>query len=137
MYAARVIGSLSPPACVPSRWALTICTLCAQGVLAQEAGQSEEPSLNQPAAVASAAPPSVIIEAPPIETGPTIELLLQRFRAALAEDRARALPSERHLASGATELQTRYGRFCINPLPAYLYSDLAGTLTLASRCAMF
>lgn len=35
------------------------------------------------------------------------------------------------------ELQTRYGRFCIAPLPAATRSDLAGGLTLASRCAMF
>ena len=35
------------------------------------------------------------------------------------------------------ELQTRYGRFCIAPPAAFPHSDLARSLTLASRCAMF
>jgi hypothetical protein len=35
------------------------------------------------------------------------------------------------------ELQTRYGRFCIAPPPAFLPSDLAASPPLASRCAMF
>jgi hypothetical protein len=39
--------------------------------------------------------------------------------------------------NGTMELQTRYGRFCIVPLPASLPSDLTGSLPLASRCAMF
>jgi len=47
------------------------------------------------------------------------------------------VPIEHRLTSGAMELHTRYGRFCIMPTPAYPYSDLATNLTLASRCAKF
>jgi hypothetical protein len=81
-------------------------------------------------------PGAVIIEGE-IIAPPTLEDIMQRFREMLEEERTLA-PMERPLAGGGIEVYTRYGRFCIAPLPTYIASsDLTGGLTLASRCAMF
>lgn len=137
MCPARSVDSSSLSSQASWWLALAVCTLCAQGVLAQEPDPGEKTAPTQVSAAAPATSPAVVIETAPIESGPTIEQLLQLFRAALEEDRARAEPIERRLASGAVEVQTRYGRFCVNPVLGDLYSDLARSLMLASRCAMF
>lgn len=82
---------------------------------------------------------SVVIEAEPI-VEPTIDELMRGFRDALARDRLLRYPGdvlERQLAGGVLEVNTRYGRFCIAPMPIYLSPELAGGVNLASRCAAF
>ncbi|HEU5282297.1 MAG TPA: hypothetical protein VFU53_00670 [Burkholderiales bacterium] len=107
-----------------------LCLLC--GIATAEEA-SREPAL---APRTEVTPGSVVIEAEPLELEPGMGELMRRFRARLADDRPLD-PVEDRLVSGAIEVDTRYGRFCIAPLPTYLSSDLAGGLTLASRCAMF
>jgi hypothetical protein len=81
---------------------------------------------------------SVVIEAEPI-LEPGIDELMRSFRDALEQDRQRRSLDivERQYASGALEVDTRYGRFCFAPLPAFLGSDLTPGSALASRCAAF
>ena len=108
--------------------------------------QPELPTADQHAADAPAASPagedltlgSVVIEAEPM-LEPGIEDLMRSFRAALERDRQRTSLDivERQYASGAVEVDTRYGRFCLAPLPTYLSSDLTAGVVLASRCAQF
>jgi hypothetical protein len=108
--------------------------------------QPELPAADQHAADAPAASPagedltlgSVVIEAEPM-LEPGIEDLMRSFRAALERDRQRTSLDivERQYASGAVEVDTRYGRFCLAPLPTYLSSDLTAGVALASRCAQF
>ena len=42
--------------------------------------------------------------------------------------------SERRLADGTVELVTRFGRFCVKPLPPSLQPHIGGEVTLAARC---
>src|SRR5262245_5973471 len=39
--------------------------------------------------------------------------------------------------NATTELQTRYGRFCVAPLPTSLHLDFPSNFTVVSRCATF
>jgi hypothetical protein len=110
-----------------------LCLLC--GIATAQDGQPGPPA-QSPAPRIEVNPGSVVIEAEPLELEPGIGELMRRFRDRLADDRPLD-PVEDRLLSGALEVNTRYGRFCIAPLPTYLSSDLAGGLTLASRCAMF
>jgi hypothetical protein len=57
---------------------------------------------------------------------------MRRFRDTLERS---AGPSERRLADGTVELITRFGRFCVKPLPSHLQPGIGGDLTLAARCA--
>lgn len=56
---------------------------------------------------------------------------MRQFRDTLAPA---AGPSERRLADGTVELVTRFGRFCVKPLPPYLQPRIGGEVTLAARC---
>ena len=68
--------------------------------------------------VAIAAPDdSIVIEAEPLDQPPTEEQLMQRFREALGSPRSLQL-TEHSSAAGGIEVQSRYGRFCVNPTPA-------------------
>ena len=78
---------------------------------------------------------AVVIEAEPLQLERTIEELMHRFREALRRDRFQVPFSERPLPGGALELNTRFGRFCVVPLPTQLGSDLARGIELAQRCA--
>jgi hypothetical protein len=109
---------------------LALCVLC--GIAAAQEAEPEPPAAPR----IEVNPGSVVIEAEPLQLEPGMGELVQRFRDRLADDRPLD-PVEDRLLSGALEVHTRYGRFCIAPLPTYLSSDLAGGLTLASRCAMF
>lgn len=112
---------------------LVLCALCESAV----AGDAAPEPPAQPAAAlrTEVNPGAVVIEAEPLDLEPGIEELMRRFGDRLADHRPLD-PVEAPLPS-AIEVNTRYGRFCIAPLPTYLSSDLAGGLTLASRCAIF
>ena len=43
--------------------------------------------------------------------------------------------SERRLSDGTVELVTRFGRFCVKPLPPSLQPRIGGDVTLAARCS--
>jgi hypothetical protein len=123
---------------MPAKRSLPTCfsfvALCLlYGIAAAQDAQSGLPPQSAPRTEVN--PGSVVIEAEPLELEPGIGELMQRFRDRLADERPLD-PVEDRLLSGAIEVNTRYGRFCIAPLPTYLSSDLAG-LALASRCAMF
>jgi hypothetical protein len=93
----------------------------------------EPPAAPEPVEVR---PGAVVIEGEVIAP-PTLDEIMQRFRDMLEDERTLA-PMERPLAGGGLEVHTRYGRFCIAPLPTYIASsDLTGGLTLASRCTLF
>jgi len=79
----------------------------------------------------------VVIEAEPLQLERTIEELMQRFREALGRERFEMPFSERPLPGGARELHTRFGRFCVVPVPTQFGSDLARGIDLAMRCAAF
>jgi hypothetical protein len=122
-----------------------LCTLLACCVPALAETQPESSATDQHAADAPPDPAreeltlgSVVIEAEPI-LEPGIDDLMRSFRAALERDRQRTSLDivERQYASGAVEVDTRYGRFCLAPLPTYLSSDLTAGVALASRCARF
>jgi len=92
-------------------------------------------------AVAPTQPPeaeagSVVIEAEPPPSEPTVDELLQRFRERLRTERALA-PIERPLAGGMVEVKTRYGRFCVPSPNAFNTSSLTGNFGLASFCAFY
>jgi len=57
---------------------------------------------------------------------------MQRLRDTLGR---RAGRSERRLTDGTVELITRFGRFCVKPLPPGLQPGIGGDTTLAARCA--
>jgi hypothetical protein len=134
-------ASLNASRCPPVAAALCALLACVP-VLAET--QPEPPAAEAP--VEQPADPareeltlgSVVIEAEPI-LEPGIEDLMRSFRAALERDRQRASLDivERQYASGVVEVDTRYGRFCLAPLPTYLSSDLTVGVALASRCAQF
>jgi len=87
--------------------------------------------------VAIAAPDDpIVIEAEPLDQPPTQEQLMQRFRDALGSPRSLQL-TEHSFAAGGIEVQSRYGRFCLNPSPAPSAGGPGGDVTLASRCAVF
>lgn len=79
----------------------------------------------------------VVIEAEPLRLERTIEALMQQFREALRRDRFDLPFAERPLPGGALELTTRFGRFCVVPVPTQFGSDLARGIDLAQRCAEF
>ena len=56
---------------------------------------------------------------------------MRQFRDTLAPS---AGASERRPADGSVELVTRFGRFCLKPLPPYLQPRIGGEVTLAARC---
>jgi len=89
------------------------------------------------AAVPETTMDGVVIEAEPLRLERTIEELMQRFREALRRDRYDLPFAERPLPGGALELTTRFGRFCVVPLPTQFGSDLARGIDLAQRCAQF
>ncbi len=89
------------------------------------------------AAVPETTVDGVIIEAEPLQLERTIEELMQRFREAVSRDRFELPFRERPLPGGAREITTRFGRFCVVPLPTVFGSDLARGIELAQRCAPY
>ncbi len=89
------------------------------------------------AAVPETTVDGVIIEAEPLRLERTIEELMQRFREALNRDRFELPFRERPLPGGALEVTTRFGRFCVVPLPTVFGSDLARGIELAQRCTPY
>jgi hypothetical protein len=82
-------------------------------------------------------PGSIVIEAEPLPVGPSVEELMQRFRANLREDKYPLQPVYKVFATGVVEVTTRYGKFCLAPLPTYLSTSLTFSTSLASRCTLF
>jgi hypothetical protein len=78
----------------------------------------------------------IVIESDMPNPEPTLDQLMQKFRALLAEPPS-FIVSERQFSDGALEVITRFGRFCARPLPGSLHSGLGGDITLASPCASF
>jgi hypothetical protein len=78
-----------------------------------------------------------VIEAEPLPVGPSVEELMQRFRANLREDKYPLQPVYKVFATGVVEVTTRYGKFCLAPLPTYLSTSLTFSTSLASRCTLF
>jgi hypothetical protein len=97
------------------------------------ARDSEGPGQRTPA---EAAPGSVIIEAEPI-VEPTLDSLMRSLRDTLERGRRPLSPVERQLAGGIIEIDTRYGRFCLAPLPTYLSSSLTTSGGLTSFCSPY
>jgi hypothetical protein len=116
--------------------ATRLLVLAALGACYGHAALALEPSAAPEPETVEVTPGAVIIEGEAIAP-PTLEEIMQRFRDMLEDERTLA-PMERPLAGGGLEVHTRYGRFCIAPLPTYIASsDLTGGLTLASRCTLF
>jgi hypothetical protein len=128
----------------PLRFSLVTSTCCllaaalSVGALAQDndsrSQDVEAASLGLRAPVS--APGSVVIEAEPLAE-PTIDELMQTFRAALERDRRPMGIVERQLAGGIIEVNTRYGRFCLAPLPTYLSSSLTTSSGLTTFCSPY
>jgi hypothetical protein len=89
-----------------------------------------------PTAPTQAAPGSVIIEVEPISE-PTIDELMRGFRDVLERDRRPLRIVEHHLAGGIIEIDTRYGRFCLAPLPTYVSTSLTTSGGLTSFCSPY
>ena len=110
------------------------------------AAQSEEPPAEQtslaappamdPGSVLEFPAPPVTVEGEGIETEPTTEERMQRFRESLTEPPS-FIFSEQRLADGTFEATTRFGRFCAHPVPSYSPSNVGGEVRLTSRCASF
>jgi hypothetical protein len=47
------------------------------------------------------------------------------------------IASERQFTDGAMELTTRFGHFCVKPLPGYPQPNIGGSNTLVARCAQY
>lgn len=119
----------------PSAYRLRLPTLVAAGALvwssATHAEENEEPAKPPEVEVGS-----VVIEAEPLPSEPTVDELLARFRERLRTERTLA-PIERPLAGGMVEVKTRYGRFCVPSPNAFNTSSLTGSFGLASFCAFY
>jgi hypothetical protein len=122
-----------------------VCRLLAIAGLAAVPAAADENALEAAAPVAtpsSEAPSttlgSIVIEAEPL-TEPDLDTLQRRLGTALERDRQRYPLEivEHQFAGGGLEVDTRYGRFCIAPLPSYLSSGLGADTTLTSRCTAF
>lgn len=114
------------------RAAAALLALSAASVCAQQ-----EPDAADPQPAPETPLDSVIIEAEPLQLERTIEELMRSFREALRRDRFDMPFSERPLPGGAMELNTRFGRFCVVPVPSQTGSDLARGIELAQRCGSF
>jgi len=111
---------------------LASVSLCAAGAKQEQQSFSmEDPTLQvQPADKANSSgdvPSAVIIQG----EEPRPDDSMQRLRDTL---RPPAVTSERRLADGSVEAVTRFGRFCVKPLPPYLQPRIGGEVTLAARC---
>jgi hypothetical protein len=64
---------------------------------------------------------------------------MQSFHDALERDGSRKPTGivERQLAGGIIEVNTRYGRFCLAPLPTYLSSSLSTSSGLTTFCSPY
>jgi hypothetical protein len=78
----------------------------------------------------------IVIEGEPIAPEPTLDQLMQKFREALSQPPSYVV-SERQLAGGLMEIRTRFGRFCVRPVPPQVQSGLGGDISLAAPCASF
>jgi hypothetical protein len=99
---------------------------------AADGSLSESLSPSEAGAAAQIPVEPIVIEGDGAE--PTLDQLMRKFGEALAQP-----PSlnERRLSGGVLEVTTRFGRFCTQPMPAYLSSGLGGDLTLLAPCAGF
>ena len=66
----------------------------------------------------------------------TLDQLMQKFREALSQPPSYVI-SERQLAGGLMEIRTRFGRFCVRPVPPQVQSGLGGDIALVAPCASF
>ena len=87
---------------------------------------SEAQSADQPNS-AEELPPPIVIEGEELRPDDS----MRQFRDALRRPDG---ASERRLADGTVELVTRFGRFCVKPLPSSLQPQIGGEVTLAARC---
>ena len=78
----------------------------------------------------------IVIEGEGIAPEPTLDQLMQKFREALSQPPTYVI-SERQLAGGLMEIRTRFGRFCVRPVPPQVQSGLGGDISLAAPCASF
>src|SRR5262245_23392569 len=67
------------------------------------------------------------------EGEPTLDQLQRKFGDALPKPKSGI--TERRLNDGTLEVNTRFGRFCQRPMPAYLGSGLGGDVNLLAPCA--
>ena len=96
----------------------------------------EAPPTNGDSSVVDTSLAPITIESERLYPAPALENSAQRLRDALGPPPI-LIASERQLADGAMELTTRFGHFCVKPLPGYLQSGIGGTITLAVRCASY
>jgi hypothetical protein len=110
-------------------------------LLAQPTWSEDQPA-PAPVQAPSEAPPielsigGIVIEAEWLKVEPSLEEQAQEFRKALAVPDL-LTPVERSFADGSVEVQTRYGKFCLRPVPDYLQASIGSGLALAARCAAF
>lgn len=78
----------------------------------------------------------IVIESEGLAPEPTLDQLMQKFREALSQPPSYVI-SERQLAGGLMEIRTRFGRFCVRPVPPQVQSGLGGDIALAAPCASF
>ena len=78
----------------------------------------------------------VVIEGGELAPEPTLDQLMQKFREALSQPPSYVI-SERQLAGGLMEIRTRFGRFCVRPVPSQVQSGLGGDIALAAPCTSF
>ena len=108
-------------------------SLCAAGAKQpeQQALQAQEPASEaQPADQPNSTgelPSPILIQGEEVRPDDS----MRQFRDTLTPA---AGASERRPADGSVELVTRFGRFCLKPLPPYLQPRIGGEVTLAARC---
>lgn len=78
----------------------------------------------------------IVIEGEGLAPEPTLDQLMRKFREALSQPPSYVI-SERQLAGGLMEIRTRFGRFCVRPVPPQVQSGLGGDIALAAPCASF
>jgi hypothetical protein len=111
-------------------------TLVAAAALVWASGGARAQDSEEPPKPPEVEVGSVVIEAEPPPSEPTVDELLARFRERLQTERMLA-PIERPLAGGMVEVKTRYGRFCVPSPNAFNTSPLTGSFGLASFCAFY
>ena len=78
----------------------------------------------------------IVIEGEGLAPEPTLDQLMQKFREALSQPPSYVI-SERQLAGGLMEIRTRFGRFCVRPVPPQVQSGLGGDTALVAPCTSF
>ena len=121
-------------ACLALSWAATQYSEARSSAVDETA--LEAPTTTADSTVDDMTVAPVIIEAERLHPDPSLDSVEHKLRDALGPPPV-LIASERHFTDGATEVNTRFGRFCEKPVPGNVESPIGGSITLAARCASY